>query len=93
MDDFADIVQIPTYARRHPDGVWDLTVACPFCSDTHRHGGGSDELPDLGPRLSHCIRGDVVRDYILVAGPKDMAKPTPRSRAWRRTQLHAGLAR
>jgi hypothetical protein len=46
-------------AERSPrSGVWILTVACcPFCGRRHSHGGGSDETPDLGFRVSHCIAG------------------------------------
>ncbi len=79
----ARLPEIPTYVERASNGVWDLLVTCPFCGDAHRHGGGSSAEPVLGPRLSHCVSGELVRDYVLIAGPADMVKPEPKSRAWR----------
>jgi len=91
MDDFTDIPQVPTYVKRAGDGVWDLFVLCPFCGDRHLHGGGSDEPPDLGPRVSHCLRSDLVGDYVLVPGPTGMTKPVAQTRGWRSKQWRAGL--
>ena len=85
------IPQIPAYAERHPDGVWDLFVACPFCADRHRHGGGAGDRPGFGHRLSHCIRGDQRDDYLLVAGPIDMGKPAGQPRSWRTQQWRNDL--
>jgi len=79
----ARLPEVATYARRHPDGVWDLTVACPFCGDAHLHGGGRDAHPDLGLCVSHCLADGLVGSYVLIAGPADMAKPRSKSRAWR----------
>lgn len=79
-------VPVPAYAERAGDGVWDLTVACPFCGDVHHHGGGSDAGPDLGLCLSHCLDGDLVNSYVLITGPAGMVKP-------RRKPRVAGLAR
>ena len=81
MDDFAAIIRIPTYAERATDGVWDLTVTCPFCGDVHHHGGGSAAEPVFGPCLSHCFEGALVGDYVLVAGPAEMVKPKRVARA------------
>jgi len=79
-------VHVPAYAERAGDGVWDLTVACPFCGDVHHHGGGRGARPDLGPCLSHCLDGVLVGGYVLVAGPPGMAKPgrKPRAARWPR---------
>jgi len=74
---------IPTYAERHPDGVWDLFVTCPFCNDRHQHGGGSGTTPGLGHRRSHCIRDDRRATYLLVTGPTDMVKPAAQPPSWR----------
>ncbi len=75
--------EIPTHVERASNGVWDLLVTCPFCGDTHRHGGGSSAEPVLGPRLSHCVSGELVRSYVLIAGPADMAKPERKLRSGR----------
>ena len=83
---------IPTYAERHPDGIWDLFVTCPFCNDRHQHGGGTGRTPGLGYRLSHCIRGDQRDDYLLVAGPIGMTKPVAQRRGWRNQQWRNALA-
>ena len=70
-----DIIHIPTYAERASDGRWDLFVTCPHCGAIHRHGGGAGRLPSLGHRVGHCVGRDRAGDYILVAGPVDMARP------------------
>jgi len=77
---------VPTYVECARDGIWSLIVACPFCGDRHQHGGGSDAEPDIGYRLSHCLDGDLVNDYVLIAAPTDMVKPrrTPRAARWPR---------
>lgn len=43
---------------------------CPFCGETHTHGGGSLENPDApfslqGHRVSHCADG-LSRGYFVV---------------------------
>ena len=78
--------QVPTYTKRAADGIWSLVVACPFCGDAHQHGGGSDVEPDLGLCLSHCLDGDLVDGYVLIAGPAGMVRPrrTPRAARWPR---------
>jgi len=72
--------EIPTYAKRAPDGRWDLLVHCPHCGAIHHHGGGAGRLPSLGHRVSHCVGRDRAGDYILVAGPAGMARPVARPR-------------
>lgn len=83
--------RVPTYAKRDTDGVWNLFVLCPFCGDRHEHGGGDDEAPGLGHRLSHCVHGRQGGEYVLVAGPKGMTKPIAQTRGWRNKQWRAGL--
>lgn len=40
------------------NGVWALTIRCPFCGRRHHHGGGATSGdPVLGERVSHCHRG------------------------------------
>lgn len=45
-----------------PDGeIYSLKVKCPFCNETHTHGGGpidGDPKRYLGDRVSHCHKGD-----------------------------------
>lgn len=40
------------------DGTWSLHVLCPFCGETHNHGGSNGLAPMGGHRLSHCIFAD-----------------------------------
>lgn len=44
-------------AERCSEGVWDLTVECPYCGKLHHHDGGSGEAPYYGHRLAHCQNG------------------------------------
>jgi hypothetical protein len=46
---------------------WDLTLEhCPFCGETHHHGGGGDRSRILGgSRVPHCVPAED-RNYILV---------------------------
>lgn len=53
--------QLPVVtARLRTTGT--VQVDCPFCHKTHIHGIGG--LP--GPRLSHCVSGDVRDEYQVV---------------------------
>lgn len=37
---------------------WSLVVEkCPHCGERHTHGGGFDDEPILGHRVSHCVDG------------------------------------
>jgi hypothetical protein len=57
-----------TAERSSRSGAWILTVArCPFCGKRHSHGGGSDDMPDLGARRSHCLTGDGGTSELVVA--------------------------
>jgi hypothetical protein len=60
--------QAEAQARRSADGVWILTIICPYCGRAHSHGGGSDQTPDLGYRRPHCLTGSHP-DYELIAAP------------------------
>lgn len=71
----ARLPEVAAYVARAGDGVWDLLLACPFCGDLHLHGGGSDDEPTFGQRLSHCVHDDRRGDYGLVPGPDGMPKP------------------
>jgi len=75
--------EVPAHAARRGDGAWTLTVVCCFCARPHVHGGGRDDAPAYGHRLAHCVGRDRAGDYILIAGPADMARPDPRPRAGR----------
>lgn len=45
----------PALARRCRGGTWALTVpVCPFCGKTHHHGGGDEDAPSFGVRVTHC---------------------------------------
>lgn len=35
-----------------------VTIVCPHCGKTHRHGGAADDY--AGDRVSHCHRGHYV---------------------------------
>ena len=37
--------------------VWTLAVQCPFCGQTHKHGGGDGATPLFGHRAAHCGGG------------------------------------
>ena len=52
-------------AKRERDGVWTLTVKCPYCGKQHMHGGGDGKRPFYGHRLSHCLKVPV-EGYELV---------------------------
>ena len=79
----ADIVHIPAYVERAPDGVWIASITCPHCERRHVHGGGAGRLPSLGHRVGHCVGRDRAGDYVLVPGPADMPRPVARPRAGR----------
>ncbi len=54
-----------------PHGAALLIVRCPYCTKTHLHGSGVDELGkrDLGTRGSHCgsLRvSDRSTDYVIL---------------------------
>lgn len=55
--------KVPAEAQRCSDGVWDLTIICPYCGKRHLHGGGNGPLPFYGFRAPHC---GALRDYELV---------------------------
>ena len=57
--------RVEARAIRSPStGVWCLRVICPFCGKKHWHGGGDDDKPFYGYRVSEClIEG---RDYNLI---------------------------
>ena len=78
--------EVATYVERADDGVWDLLVTCPYCGDLHVHGGGSDDAPAFGQRLSHCVHTGRRGDYVLVPGPDDMLRPVMKSSPWRRRE-------
>ncbi len=58
--------------RRGFEGVWRLTVACPFCGGKHFHGGGAGSVPHIGHRVADCGRG-ASGYYLTLASP-----PPPR---------------
>lgn len=41
-------------------------VKCPYCSKTHKHGGGYSKSPDTLPawRSSHCGKGEYKIDSV-----------------------------
>jgi len=82
----ARLPEVPTYVERAGDGVWDLLLTCPYCGDLHLHGGGSDDAPTFGQRLSHCVRDDRRGDYVLVPGSDDMPRPTMKPSIWRQRE-------
>ncbi|MGI5134619.1 MULTISPECIES: hypothetical protein [unclassified Streptomyces] len=54
-----DTPQVKPTTARSWDGVWLLTVRCPFCTKLHTHGGGDGDAPArFGGRISHCKTGD-----------------------------------
>ncbi len=70
----ASIPRVETYVEEH-NGVWSLTVVCPYCGQLHHHGGGiASEPPVLGHRVTHC-QDQGSGGYELVPGPPDMARP------------------
>ena len=49
------IIKVKCKAKRcKRDGIWTLTVVCPFCGKVHHHGGGHFDEPMLGGRVPHC---------------------------------------
>jgi len=62
---------------------WALTVLrCPFCTRRHFHGGGSEETPDFGFRLTHCVTG---------AGGQYELVPVPTAHASAKSSSRSGL--
>jgi hypothetical protein len=44
-----------TATARSGDGIWTVEIDCPYCPASHRHGGGSEDKPELrGHRVQHC---------------------------------------
>lgn len=49
---------------RERTGTWRYKSLCPYCGDTHMHGGGSGPIPTFGARDTDCAQG---RGYAPVA--------------------------
>ena len=55
-----------------PNGVWKLTIICPYCNKKHHHGGGRGPTPHMGHRHAHCthdrsgMRPDCSAGYTIV---------------------------
>ena len=56
--------------RNKRDGVWVLTITCPYCGKEHHHGGRSGVNPVYGFRVPHCIGAVSKPDYELVPEEK-----------------------
>ncbi len=70
----SSIPQVETYIE-DIDGVWSLSIKCPYCGGVHRHGGGpTSEPPALGHRVTHCTE-QANPGYELISGPDNMQKP------------------
>ncbi len=49
----ADSPAVKAICVRRPE-VWLLKIRCPYCAQTHTHGGGSGARPYGGHRVAHC---------------------------------------
>jgi len=49
---------------------WEFAESCPFCGDTHTHGGGDcirdDPRDFLGRRQNHCVGDTSLKQYYLI---------------------------
>lgn len=61
------IAHCRAYAARGCFGrYWVLVIdSCPYCSRSHRHGGGDQLRPAYGHRAAHCGSGAIGRGYWL----------------------------
>lgn len=55
------------------DGTWSLHVLCPFCGETHNHGGLNGFNPMGGHRLSHCMFADTPGYWLEIEEGTDHA--------------------
>ncbi len=56
MTSEADMPILHVTAERTAHGMWLLsTPKCSFCGRPHQHGGGTDEEPSYGSRVTHCL--------------------------------------
>ena len=55
------------YEIRRTKTCFKFYIKCPYCKDTHTHGGGLLDAPRakpiFGTRMSHCGKGE----YILIS--------------------------
>ena len=55
------------YEIRRTKTCFKFYVKCPYCSETHIHGGGLLDAPRakpiFGTRMAHCHKGE----YVLIA--------------------------
>lgn len=65
------IIGVIAVAVKHRDS-WDLSYSCPFCQPKrgaprwhHHDGGGLDDVPYGGPRITHCPGPNSPRLVIL----------------------------
>lgn len=49
---------VKAHASLLADGVWSLRITCPFCGESHAHGGSNGPRPMGGHRLGHCLFAD-----------------------------------
>lgn len=54
---------------REQNGTWRFKSRCPYCGDTHMHGGGTGPVPFFGHRAADCEGGG----YALVAVAAEVA--------------------
>ena len=62
-------VEVAIHQSQSPrDRIWILTInTCPYCGKSHEHGGGGvDEPPALGHRLSHCLNRSASYELIPI---------------------------
>jgi hypothetical protein len=69
------ILQAIVHLKRIEDDGWHkgcyvwIMDCCPYCGQSHHHWGGNldgDPRSWLGKKITHCVGGELDRDYELV---------------------------
>lgn len=47
-------------------GTWVIQIRCPYCQETHTHGGGRGIQPYGGHRIGHCAKSKKIGYSIVV---------------------------